>query len=739
MGLRIAPASVIALALAGAPAAQDEVLFQSYRAHVAAAESALRLGDPAAARAWLDGAPGELRGFEWRALDASLDESLWTARIGADDDATISALALSPDGERLVCALASGELQLRAAADGSVLAALGRRDDWVYDVHFDATGERVSSACQDGSVRIQDAAGGDVLVDFRGHRFPCAGGAFHPDGRLVASSSYERPPGTVVGTVLLWDSADGTVIRTLEGGRKPLVDVAFSPDGTRVAAASWDFCVFVWDVEGGEPRKLAVPDEGLYNAVDGVAWSPDGRWIAGGSKDETARVWRAEDGELAATLRGHTDHVGAVAFSPDGALLATASSDSSVRLWSTQDWSERAVLRGHAAAVSALAWSPDGRRLLTGSADGTLKSWDATALGYGGVRLRASDAAYRVRFSPDGRRLASCGYDGRVQVWNACTWEPLAAWQAHERAKSCHMLEWGPEGTWLASGSYETGAKLWDADTLELLATLEHPGGLYDLRVSPDGALLATACGEKVFVWDARERSLLHELDHGKFLLALAFSPDSTRLASCGRDGRVALWDPRAGELRSEIRIAGDDAAACVFLPDGIHVAVADRSGPITLHRVEDGALVRRLRSGGHGATFLAASPAGRWGQRIAASPDVVLLLDPTRTGELGRFRPHVESPYDLTFDPTGDRLVSCSTDATLAVVDTRPLRERLAERDRERAALVAAEAWLDAELAGGHSLEEACRGLRQAPATPATGPRRDAVLRRSAAARDDG
>lgn len=100
---------LLSLALhVGAPALESEL----YRAQMAAAESAMRLGEYAEARAWLAATPSTLRGFEWHADRALLDESL--AELSSDE-AYVAVLALSPDGRLL--ALGDGRRVVAASRD----------------------------------------------------------------------------------------------------------------------------------------------------------------------------------------------------------------------------------------------------------------------------------------------------------------------------------------------------------------------------------------------------------------------------------------------------------------------------------------------------------------------------------------------------------------------------------------------------------------------------------------------
>ncbi len=646
-----------------------------YRAQMAAAEAAIRLDEHAEARIWLDRTRPEQRGFEWRVRDASLDESLFAVDLGAGHAA---ALAASPTQDVVALGMGDGRIELRDSRTGALSCELAGHKESLSYLRFDAAGERVVSASFDRTVKVWSVAERKLLVDFTLHANPVGGAAFSPDGELVASCSYERNPTRGVwGVVHVWNSRTGELVRTLEGGRKPLVGLAFSPNGQRIAAGSWDFCVFVWDVAGGEPTKCAVPDEGIYNAVDDVLWLPGGTAVAGASRDKTARVWNATNGELEASLRGHTDAVEKLALSPDGLRLATASADGALRLWSTSDWRPLATLRGHGDDVVSCAFEREGRALLSTSKDRTLRAWSADASVFGPPQCINSHAVYVARFSPDDSRIATASYDGRITVRDGATLEVRASWAAHPEGQSCHALAWTPDGKRLISGSWEKALRAWDASSGAALGSLELASGTYDLAVSRDGRCAAACVGKDVVVWGLEDYSKQRELSgHSSTVLAVNFSPDSKRCVSAARDSRSIVWDLASGAQLFEVKCADADVADVMFTPDGAKFVVAGRSGAITLHDGASGALVCELASLRHGVSHIDISPDGA---RLAVASHVLALIDLVHGGVVSELRPHREQPYNLHFDSSGTRIASCSTDKTTVILDTRPLRARLA------------------------------------------------------------
>jgi eukaryotic-like serine/threonine-protein kinase len=90
------------------------------------------------------------------------------------------------------------------------------------------------------SVEVLDVKSGHVLHTLIGHTAEVRGLAFSPDGRRIATSSWDR-------TIKLWDPDTGREVFTLRGHTAGLLVVAFSPDGRRLVSGGIDFTARVWD------------------------------------------------------------------------------------------------------------------------------------------------------------------------------------------------------------------------------------------------------------------------------------------------------------------------------------------------------------------------------------------------------------------------------------------------------------------------------------------------------------
>jgi len=314
----------------------------------------------------------------------------------------------------------------RERIDMTYLLCLVAQLGWVDGVEacLTAGGADPNSALDDGTTPLLVATrrhhGGVVraLIDagatverLEGHEGPVTSVAWSPDGRRVATGSWDN-------TARIWDATTGEVVRALEGHQGYVESVAWSPDGRRVATGSWDNTARIWDATTGEVVR-ALEGRGYW--VNSVAWSPDGRRVAMGSWDKTARIWDATTGELVRALEGHGGLVLSVAWSPDGRRVATGSIDNTARIWDATTGELVRALEGHGGTVRSVAWSPDGTRVATGTDNNTARIWDATT----GEVVRALEGrgywVNSVAWSPDGRRVATGSGDYTARIWDATT------------------------------------------------------------------------------------------------------------------------------------------------------------------------------------------------------------------------------------------------------------------------------------------------------------------------------
>jgi WD40 repeat protein len=628
---------------------------------------------------------------------------------------SIRSLTFSPDGKTLVSA---GRDAVRAwdVATGKELPPFGKEGKGAQCATFLPKG-KILAAGYDDEIVLWDVARRQPVRRLKDEKFERGASflAVASDGKTLAATNPTR--GLVI---QLWQVETGRVLGELRGIKRAISSLSLSPDGRFLVASSGlvqsdegDSEVTLWEVPEAKPKWQAKIPAGFSS----VSFSPDGKTVAVGTSKGPVRYLRADTGEQvkAPEVNGRL-----VAMTPDGKTLALSRADRTVRLCDAATGRERHCLRGHGSEVSCLAFSSDGKVLASGCS-GSVILWE-TASGrelhpFAGHRV----AVAAVAFSPDGRSLVSRGGDQTIRVWD------LASGKETLRLDAGSRVDWS--AAWNLYGGYNPASSL---------------------AYSSDGKLLATwdARRRSILVWDARTGKQRFELKgHHPPITALAFFPDGKRLASCGHDCTVRLWDMAEGKQAKPLvpGVPPDDpdrwaecvlaispdgkrlalytfrgvevwdvatanrlstvpppagATSLVFYQGGEMLAVARPHGPpaIRLVGATAGREVRSLtwesknRGSGSGLLSLALSPDGRYlasangiHSTSADQADWDIRVWNLLTGQqILHFGGHRSGVNGVAFSPDGRRLASASSDGTVLVWDLLALPKDRQERLRK-------------------------------------------------------
>jgi len=173
-----------------------------------------------------------------------------------------------------------------------------------------------------------------------------------------------------------------------------------------------------------------------------------------------------------------------------------------------------------------------------------------------------------------------------VRLWDLNTGQ-VQELKGHRGSFWDMALSW--DGQLLASAGLDGIVRLWDLNTGQVQELKGHQGRVYQVEFSWDSQLLASAgVNGIVRLWDLNTGQVQAFTDNHSKVNQVEFSPDGQLLASAGRDRTVRLWD-LAGR-----QIAQFEGTWMVFHPDGTQLATID-GNTIKLWRVDtlDGLLAR--------------------------------------------------------------------------------------------------------------------------------------------------
>ena len=519
--------------------------------------------------------------------------------------------------------------------------------DSVWSVSFSPDGKYIATASWDKTARLWDLTG-KLIREFKGHQDAVWSVSFSPDGKYIATASSDK-------TARLWDLT-GKLIQEFKGHQEGVSSVSFSPDGKYIATASTDKTARLWDLTG----KLIQEFKGHKKWVNSVSFSPDGKYIATASGDETAKLWDLKS-KLIQEFKGHQNEIRSVSFSPDGKYIATASSDKTARLWDLTGKSIR-EFKGHQNEVRSVIFSPDGKYIATASGDKTARLWDLTGKSIQEFKGHPS-SVWSVSFSPDSKYIATASDDKTARLWDVIGKQIKEFKEPQEEVSSVSL---SPDGKYIVI-SGDKAVRLCDL-TGKLIREFKGHQGYWvnSVSFSPDGKYIVISDDKTARLWDLTGKLIREFKGHQDSVWSVSFSPDSKYIATASRDKTARLWD-LTGKLIKEFKGHQDGVSNVSFSPDGKYIATASRDKTARLWDLT-GKRIQEFQGHQDGVWSVIFSPDGKY---IATASDDKTARLWDLTGKFIReFKGHQQQVWSVNFSPDGKYIATASSDKTARLWD---------------------------------------------------------------------
>jgi WD40 repeat protein/tRNA A-37 threonylcarbamoyl transferase component Bud32 len=456
-----------------------------------------------------------------------------------------------------------------------------------------------------------------------GPRAEVLNAAWHPTMPLVAVGTGVESDGRALalrypGRIRLYRTDTKELVGVMTGHKGAVWSVAWNHAGDRLASVGDDGKLRIWNEQGTLQRVIECGPKGLYS----VAWNTDGTRLVTGGFDHVVRFWNTP-GSAGPVSVGHADCVTGVAWSPNGKLVASSSFDGTVRLWNASDGSRARLLTGHKSRVWSVAFSPDSLRLVSGSDDTTVRNWSVTT---NDVQILTghTEAVGSVAWSDNGKWIASGANDGTVRLWTVDGGEGPVY---QSETDVVWTVEFAPGSDQFVSGGRDRSLRFWN--------------------VSGTGAGTISGMTNHIDTvdWSAKSDMIAAGCDDGSIrLLKADGKPDHRLNMQLGPVISVA-WHPEGQWLAS-----GGVYGASVI--DGF----AKNSQAVTLPHQDE---VYDVAWNADGTKL------------VTACNDTQAYVFPWPTLNPQQPRPlpgHTSWVWSARFDPTGNRVVSGSGDASVRV-----------------------------------------------------------------------
>lgn len=557
----------------------------------------------------------------------------------------------------------------------------------VRTVAFSPDGRWLASGSYDGQVSLVRTS--DWLPIWTDTRWiaPIHHVSFSPDGQVLAI-------GDASGDIRLLNMQTLALERVLQGNQQPARAIGFLQNHGLIIAATGGISevnptsfspgyIRTWDRNNpgdspneilNHPSQFSSLDVSSKGAVAASTWNGRVRWFQDIFNQEP--TWLPEELDQST----HVD------FSPQGDQLAQVGWHSGVRIWDVVE--KRLLQTLDLPTCSCVRFSADGKELfLAARHEAIVYRWDLSSNSLRDMFFGHTRPILDISVSPDGLFVATASIDGTIRIWETGKKHSDQRFRGH--TDEIDAIAVSPRGDFFVSGSRDHTAKLWDTATGKV--RFEWNPDAQPVRavaVSNDGNQIALG-GKSVRIIDAARGTELRkiQIDRG-YVRTLKFAPDDSKLlagthidATNPSESSGNLMVISTGDWVDHKKwhdVSGEGIWAMDYSEDGHWFASGGTSGKITLRNAASGAIIERWSHGAGWISSLAFSSdnkhlaVGCWDVSGTKTKSVPIRIWDLETMKLAQeLAGHSLAVFALDYSSDGKRLISGGSAGDLLFWDT--------------------------------------------------------------------
>jgi WD40 repeat protein len=228
--------------------------------------------------------------------------------------------------------------------------------------------DKIVACYDDGTIRLWKLSDGSLIWK-KSTGSSALAAAWNPTGSSIVTGQVNQ-------TMRVLDAASGNLLRILAGHTSAVKSVQFSNSGSYIVSSSADQSIKIWNAaSGSETKSFANAHTGSVNSCSFI--TPTDTLLASVGDDGLVKLWQSNLNNNILIIGSHLQGATSI-ISPTFNNIITAGDDGSLKLWRNKDGNLLKSAFPHSSSITSLSFSNNKTTFAAGSLDKTLSVWNIT-------------------------------------------------------------------------------------------------------------------------------------------------------------------------------------------------------------------------------------------------------------------------------------------------------------------------------------------------------------------------